>query len=112
MGTISSSLLSMRYTPRGFIFESKGAMCFAEDAAIMKCCLGALNSSPAMRFLSILCPTLDFHEGPVGRVPVMDAIDASTQQVICNTVDNCISTSKDDWDSFETSWDFNHSPLV
>ena len=111
-GTISSSLLSMRYTPRGFIFESKGAMCFAEDAAIMKCCLGALNSSPAMRFLSILCPTLDFHEGPVGRVPVMDAIDASTQQVICNTVDNCISTSKDDWDSFETSWDFKHSPLV
>lgn len=111
-GTISSSLLSMRYTPRGFIFESKGAMCFAEDAAIMKCCLGALNSSPAMRFLSILCPTLDFHEGPVGRVPVMDAIDASTQQAICNTVDNCISTSKDDWDSFETSWDFKHSPLV
>lgn len=111
-GTISSSLLSMRYTPRGFIFESKGAMCFAEDAAIMKCCLGALNSSPAMRFLSILCPTLDFHEGPVGRVPVTDAIDASTQQDICNTVDNCISTSKNDWDSFETSWDFKRSPLV
>ena len=111
-GTISSSLLSMRYTPAGFIFESKGAMCFAEDTAIMKCCLGALNSSPAMRFLSILCPTLDFHEGPVGRVPVADVLDASTQQDVCNIVDGCITTSKDDWDSLETSWDFKRSPLI
>ncbi|WP_302886611.1 BREX-1 system adenine-specific DNA-methyltransferase PglX [uncultured Slackia sp.] len=111
-GTISSSLLSMRYTPKGFIFESKGAMCFAESSTIMKCCLGALNSSPAMRFLSILCPTLDFHEGPVGRVPVADAIDMYTQQDICNIVDGCIATSKDDYDSFETSWDFKRHPLV
>ena len=63
-----------------------------------------------MRFLELLAPTLDYSQGPVGKVPVL--LDAQNREKVeFDTLEN-IRLSKEDWDSFEISWDFTTHPLV
>lgn len=111
-GTISSAKLSMRYSPEGFIPETKGSMCFAEHGESILPYLGITNSSVEESFLTTLAPTLDFHEGPLGKTPVpFDGIKRR-QSEIETIVDKLIGLSKSDWDSQETSWDFKRNSLV
>lgn len=108
-GTISSSILSMRFSPVGYLFESKGGMCFSDSEDGLVDVLALTNSSVAMAFLAVLCPTLDYHEGPLGRIPIADLRDGAV--IRAYALDN-IAISKEDWDSLETSWDFKRSPLL
>lgn len=105
--SLSSSLFSMRYVPSGFIFETKGSMCFAPDK-ILKYLLGLYNSVVIQKYLEVVSPTLDYHEGPLGKTPVI--IKQSEQ--IDDCVDENIDICKSEWDSFETSWDYVEHPLV
>lgn len=105
--TISSGLFSMRYVPEGFIFETKGAMCFSDDDKLLYL-LGLYNTPVIQEYLRILSPTLDYHEGPLGRTPVIIKQDKKIDELVQNN----ISLSKSDWDAFETSWDFTHHPLL
>lgn len=106
--TLSSGRFAMRFSPTGFISEHKGTMCFGLSTRDNINCLGVLNSSSVLGILDILCPTLDFGEGAVGRVPIPNwKTEANEPITDCN-----IKLSKADWDSFETSWDFRRSPLL
>ncbi len=106
--TISSSSLSMRYSPQGFISETKGAICFAENHEDLFKFLGFCNSNLVNHFLRALSPTLDYHEGPVGRLPVTKELPLS---IVAN-VSTFVERQKADWDSYETSWDFTTPPLL
>ena len=101
--------LSLRYSPTGFIFESKGSMCFVNDTNKLYYILGLLNSVIAAQALSVLSPTLDFHEGPMLKVPV--TIQQNTAE-IDSRVQECIDLSRAEWDDYETSWDFEQHPFV
>ena len=102
--------LSMRILPQGLIFESKGAKIHFEDSKYYYYILACLNSIVTTEFLKILSPTLDFHEGPMGRVPLI--IDDRYQDQISIIAESNVRISKRDWDSFETSWDFLRHPLM
>jgi hypothetical protein len=109
--TISSGKFSMRYAPIGSIFESKGSKCFVDNKNF-NYILGMLNSCVAQEMLTFLAPTLDYHEGPVSRIPIKFPFNYSVMENIERIVDENVSISKEDWDSFETSWDFKKHPLV
>lgn len=109
-GTISSAQLTMRFSPKGSLFESKGAMCYLRRPGDCDYVLAALNSSCAMAFLQILCPTLDFHEGPVGNIPIVMNLEYKPE--IEGLVASCLDDTKTDWDDSEKSWDFRRHPLV
>lgn len=106
--TISSSKLSMRYNPAGFLFESKGSKCFINDHKSLNYFLGLLNSNVVQYILSFLSPTLDYHEGPLSRIPVL----IINSDEINSLVKNNVLMSQHDWDSFETSWDFQKHSLM
>lgn len=108
--TISTYKISMRYSPVGFLFESKGSVCFLKNDRYSKYLLGYLNTIVAQTFLEVLSPTQDYHEGPLGLVPCIVNDDKLLE--INNIVDALISISRADWDAFETSWDFQGHPLV
>lgn len=108
--TISSSSFSMRYLPQGSIFETKGSVCVVNSNDDIKYYLGLMNSSVVSNILEILCPTLDYHEGPIGKVPTYYSKQFKPR--IDQLVEENIEISKKDWDSFETSWDYNAHPLV
>lgn len=108
--TISSADLSMRYSPEGHLFESKGSVCFFKDDNDIPYVLGIMNTKIVKNLLLVLSPTLDYHEGPLGRVPII--FDDLYRETVEKLVENNIRLCKDDWDAFETSWDFKKHPLV
>lgn len=105
---LSSADISMRFSPTGFISEHKGTMCFAGDTDTHYKCLGAINSSVATSLLAILCPTMDFGEGAVGKVPIPEDSTGDVLRLVPMNID----IAKADWDSFENCWDFTTHPLV
>ena len=108
--TIASGDLSMRYSPVGHIFETKGSVCFPNNESQLLYLLGLTNTPIVSVILSVLSPTLDFHEGPLGKIPVI--IDKNYMENVTYLVESCVEISKQDWDSFETSWDFITHPLI
>ncbi|ELS7772493.1 BREX-1 system adenine-specific DNA-methyltransferase PglX [Escherichia coli] len=106
--TISSSDFSIRYSPTGFISETKGAVCFADDKDILLSILGFGNSKLVNYFLKSLSPTIDYHEGPIGKLPFKGKLEA---QVLENVV-NLIAISEEDWNTEETSWGFKKHPIT
>ena len=106
--SISSGALSMRFSPKGYIFETKGSMCFAENHEMLLYLLGFANTSVVKSLMKILSPTLDFHEGPMGNLPIVET-DAKT---VADRVEVILPIAIDDWDSFEESWDFRRHPLI
>ena len=108
--SLSSSSFSMRYSPKGFLFESKGSVCFPFENENLMYIIGFLNSLIVKELLLVLSPTLDYHDGPLSRVPVIS--DKSLKENVDTYVKENIDISKKDWDSFETSWDFKKHPLL
>ena len=105
--SLSSGLFSLRYVPEGFIFETKGSMCFVPEEKILYV-LALYNTKVIQEYLRFLSPTLDYHEGPLGKTPVIYKPSASIDSI----ANDCLSHAKTDWDSFETSWDFKKHPLI
>ena len=104
---ISSSNFGVRYTPPGFAFDVAGSSMFF-DRDIIKYVTGLLCSCLGTFFMSIQNPTLNFQVGNLKNVPVL----IKEQSAVEERVDSCINTSKQDWDSYETSWDFKKNPLI
>lgn len=108
--TIASGKPSFRYFNKSWLFETKGSVCFPHKEEITLLIMGYLNSPIAFKCLQMLSPTLDYHEGPVGKIPFINEIKDITN--INTLVQQNISISKSDWDSHETSWDFETNPLL
>lgn len=108
--SLTSGKLSMRYSPKGFLFESKGSVCFMKDENNLLYILGLMNTSIVSNMLLVLSPTLDYHEGPMSRVPIIisNQYKNRVEKIVKENIEMC----KEDWDSFEISWDFKQHPLV
>lgn len=100
----------MRFSPKGHIFETKGSVLFFNSEEMLIYVLGLVNSVVIYELLQVLCPTVDFHEGPIGKIPVL--ISHDDMDLVIRVVHQNIEASKQDWDSYETSWDFKQSLLV
>lgn len=72
--------------------------------------LGFLNSKIAAIFKSILSQTLNNEVGDLFRIPIIHGTDQ--QEIVQRLVEHTLILSKSDWDSFETSWDFQRHPMV
>ncbi len=110
--SIASGAPMFRFTSKESIFDIKGPTCFAQQQVShdeLLQVLGYLNSPIVSTILEILSPTLDCNPGTVSRLPYKNCLDKNT---ITHKVENCIELSKEDWDSFETSWDFQRHPLL
>ncbi len=106
--TIASGKPSFRYFNRSWLFETKGSVCFPENEEDNNFILGYLNTPLVTSFLNVLAPTLDYHEGPVGRIPYKQTHDSLINELVSEN----ISISKQDWDAHETSWDFKENEIV
>ena len=103
---ISSSKFGIRYLPTGCFFDVAGSTLFSRvDNAYT---LGFLASCVCFDILGILNPTLNYQAGNIKSLPLLiDREDEVDERVYQN-----IQISKEDWDSYETSWDFKRNPLV
>lgn len=104
---ITSSDVSVRFFGEGFIFSNAGMAIFTSEQ-YQKYLLAFINSCVSKSILSILSPTLNYNAGDMGNIPIIFS-DAVNESGLCN---KCIEISKNDWDAFETSWDFKKHPLA
>lgn len=105
---ISSGSAAFRFKPQGNIFDIAGMSCFSEE--ILFYLLGLANTPIVLKFLEVLAPTINFQAGDIANIPVV--ISEEHKSHIEELVEQNISISKTDWDSFETSWDFEKHPLI
>lgn len=106
---LTSYLSSFRYSKYNGSFDSAGSSMFPEKER-NKYYLGYCNSVLANYFLDVINPTLNYGAGSVGMLPILDDIFKNNE--IDFLVSNNIKNSQQDWDSFETSWDFKKHPLI
>ena len=104
--TVTSGQSSFRYFDYGFLFDNGGSCLFANNHLLY--IQGLLNSAVSQELLTIQ-PTLNNQPGTIGSIPLI--LDDGEEQVQSLVQEN-IETSRKDWDSFETSWDFKKHPLV
>lgn len=102
---------SFRYTPKGHTFDSnKGPLIVNNDNDEINYILGFLNSVVAQVFMKVLNPTLSLQNGDIDKLPIIK--HKRMQPIVIGMVSANIKLSKNDWDSFETSWDFKKHPFL
>ncbi len=105
--TVSSINFSIRWFDEGFIFDN-GGCCIFELAEKREYIIALLNSSVFTYIFGQLNPTLNFQSGEVSRFPVI----YKPKERINELAKENVLISKNDWDSYETSWDFKTHPLL
>ncbi|GHV28807.1 hypothetical protein FACS1894167_06840 [Synergistales bacterium] len=106
---ITSSVISFRYRRNGFVFGDAGPAVFAKNINEFVV-LGLLNTKIMQIVSSIINPTINSSSGVIANFPVV--YNGQNKEDIINIVKQNLSISVADWDSFETSWDFERHPLV
>jgi type II restriction/modification system DNA methylase subunit YeeA len=107
---ISSGKISVRYSPKGFIISNAGMAIFCEPH-LLRYIIAFMNSvCVSDELLGVINQTLNFNAGDIEKLPL--AIEEKMVSTVLDLSDDCIDISKNDWDSFETSWDFQHHPLL
>ena len=109
---MSSRFVSYRYIYDGFVFDSnKGPMIFGkENGPSILYAIGFLNTHVSNVITQILNPTLSTQIGDIIRIPLDFNEDIKEKVEDASRIN--IEVSKADWDSHETSWDFEANPLV
>ena len=107
--SISSSKIHFRLYDEKMMYESKGPVLTPHTDNFLYI-LAYVNSKAYQSFIDIVAPTLDYSEGSVLKAPYKRN-DALLNRVV-RISGQSVSTSKSDWDSYETSWDFKRNPLV
>lgn len=100
---ISSGKFSIRYYPKGFLFDAGGQIAVGKN---VKNLIGYLNSNLFDVIAKLTMPTINYKCGVVKTLP---NFSIENKELL---IDKNISISKQDWDAHETSWDFLRNELL
>lgn len=109
--TLSSGQVSFRLHDRA-IFETKGSVLFPKDMNDFEEIFGYVNSKLVNYFLTFISPTLDYHEGPMGRLPFLKVISETQVQKIKEKVNENINLARKGYNAIETSYEFKNNTLL
>lgn len=106
---ISSDLISVRKFGEGFIFTNAGMCAFGNEKS-QNTAMALLNSKVGIEVLKILAPSVNFGPNQVSEIRIIDSGDRT--QTIQTNAGKLVTLSRQDWDYYETSWDFISLPLL
>ncbi len=104
---LGSSSFVARYKAPGFIFDDTSRSAFPSEKNKINLILALLNSIMSKTILTSLNPSMSFTNWDLGRIPVL-----SSNHGLNENVTKLVDYSKSNWDSFETSWDFQSFPWL
>ena len=107
-GLITSKSPSFRILPEDSTFDVGGSSIFFKDKELIEYVIALLNSKVYLTIAQIMNPTLNFQVKDIRSMPLI----ISNREKVESISDKNIDISKQDWDAFETSWDFKCSPLL
>ena len=106
---ISSSNIGFKRYNKGAIFSNASHAIMHEDSLELDLLLAFLNTKVVTDILAIISPTINYTPSDIKKIPFNMPIE--TDQIRNISKEN-ITISKNDWDSFETSWEFSAHPLL
>ena len=107
----SNKLHGFRLLQDNSTFNLAAPSVFFDDDRMMFYILGYLNSKISQEIIALLNPTLNTNISDITSQPLCYGKLPDQETCVIDLVKNNIFMSKNDWDSFETSWDFHHHPL-
>lgn len=107
-GLITSNMPSFRVLPEIATFDVGGSTVFFREYTYYNYFLGLLNSKVFLNIVKIFNPTLNFQVKDIRSMPII----VENFNVVDKMVSSILKKSQKDWDSFETSWDFQTHPLL
>lgn len=108
---ISTSNFGVRISESGFLFDAGGSSVFPKSEHI-NYFMGLMCSKVVFEILKIQNPTLNFPAGTIGKIPVIISNEKKYIDLIDKYVLENIKISKNEWNSFETSYDFKKHPII
>ncbi|MDL1962667.1 MAG: BREX-1 system adenine-specific DNA-methyltransferase PglX, partial [Deltaproteobacteria bacterium] len=104
---LTVSNLSVRYLPKGFIFDVAGSSIFPKTINLFLM-LGILNSKLSTFLIKLINPTVNYQVGDLARIPIPDAAKRpQLVQKVEKKVQECIHLKQKHVITQETSWEFN-----
>ena len=107
---VATGKFSARWVDDGYIYADAGPMYFTSLDEQVK--LGYFNSIVFQLFCDLICQGMHYSTGQIPQIPYLDNSPKEDKKKISSLVQKSLSLSKNDWDAFETSWDFTRHPLV
>ena len=95
--------MSFRFYDNGFIFDSASNAAFCEEENFYEL-LAYSNTKIVNEYAKIINPTIHFKPGDFLKLPYIKNKEKK-QYITRLTIEN-INISKEDWNAFETSWNF------
>lgn len=108
----SNKLHGFRLLQDNSTFNLAAPSVFFNDDRMMFYILGYLNSKFSQEIIALLNPTLNTNISDITSQPLCYGKLPEQENCVIDLVKNNIAISKNDWDAFETSWDFQHHPLL
>ena len=109
--TISSGNISFRKVSAEESFNKAAPTLSLQNNKLLNVYLGYVNSKIVTKILKIINPTLNYLVQDIQSLPFSEQV-LKFESKIDHNVSLCISIAKNDWDSFETSWDFKSYPML
>lgn len=106
---VSTAKFCCRYVPNGYIYDAAGPMFFSDKDFLL---LAYFNSVVFQSFADIICQGLHYSTGHIPGIPFVDIDDKDLVSEIEEFSKANQLMAKQEWDEFETSWDFKRHPLV
>ena len=106
-GEITSGNFSARFHTHN-IHSHKSPTIFTEKD--LSYVLGYLNTNIFNYYVKLINPTISTGVNVVKKIPII--VEEKIKPEVNQFVQENIALSKADWDSFETSWDFEGHPLI
>lgn len=106
---ISSSKAAFRFVEEGSISNASGPSFYGTKRRLLYL-LGLCNSKVIENILTVLCATIHFEIGQIVKIPIIEDIEVYDK--VIKIAETNVELSKADWNSFETSWNFECHPLI
>ena len=107
----SNEKFAARLLKDDMLFETAAPSVFFDERDRLILVIAYLNSIVSERILKLINPTMCTNVGDVTSQPFF-AYEDERKFMITELAEGSIDLSREDWDSFETSWDFKRHPLI
>lgn len=107
-GLITSSKPSFRVLPEDSTFDKGGSSIFIKNDDEFNYILGLLNSNLFFEIVKLFNPTLNFQVKDIRSMPLV----IEKKELINGIVEKCCDISNNDWNDYETSYNFEKHPFI
>ena len=107
-GLITSSKPSFRVLPEDSTFDKGGSSIFIKKDDEFNYILGLLNSNLFFEIVKLFNPTLNFQVKDIRSMPLV----IEKKELINGIVEECCKISNNDWNDYETSYNFKKHPFI